>query len=509
MGTLEQVDEAVANARRAAGEGRALAAYELLRRVEAELDTDGLALLAEVAYIAGDVATTFEAWEGVHDRAVSAGEPLVAAGAATQVAMHLLLDTGLLAPVRMWVKRAQGLLAGLDATPVDAALAVVHGYERLLSGDLVASLEWARRAIELGTAHEVAAPVALARVMEARGVLFTEDVAAGLELLDESAAVATSGEVDPLSVGLVYCELVCAWQGLAQHDRAETLTVEMERWCERHPDLGSVHGRCRVHRAELLRVRGDLATAQAEAEAACEELRPYLRREFGWPLTELGTIRLRRGDLSGARTAFLQAHQAGWDPQPGLALLCLQEGAPTTASMVDQALERPLGVPSKELPPDTALRRAPLLAAQVQVSVATGRPEVARRAARELTEVAETYTSPAHEADAALATATVDLAEGRLTDARRAHQHALALYSELAMPYESARARLGRGSGWRTPTGPRARRSSRPSRPMPQRRPCGRSARSPRRSPPPGASVRGTRPTRTSPPRRWMDREPR
>ncbi len=444
MGAVEQVDESVAAARKAAEDGRPRVAYDLLRDAEAWLDTDGLALLADVAYITGDVATTFEAWERVHDRAVRAGEPLVAAGAATQVAMHLLLDTGLLAAVRMWVKRAQRLLAGLEITPVDAALAVAHGYERLLSGDLVASLDWARYAIEVGTTHEVAAPVALARVMEARGVLFTDDVAAGLDLLDESAAVATSGQVDPLSVGLVYCELVCAWQGLAQYDRAETLTTEMERWCEGHPDLGSVHGRCRVHRAELLRMRGDLAAAQAEAEAACEELRPYLRREFGWPLTELGTIRLRRGDLAGARTAFLDAHRAGWDPQPGLALLCLQEGdASTAASMVDQALERPLGVPSKELPPDTALRRAPLLAAQVQVSVAMARPEVARSAARELTQVAEAYTSPALEADAAFAAGTVDLVEGHLGDARRAHQRALDLYSELTMPYEAAWARIG------------------------------------------------------------------
>ncbi len=444
MGAAERVDEAVAEARQAAGDGRARAAYELLLGVEADLDAEGLARLAEVAYIVGDVATTFEAWERVYDRAVRADEPVVAAGAATQVAMHLLMDTGLLAPVRMWVKRAERLLGGLDTTPVDAALAVAHGYERLLSGDLVASLEWARRAIELGTVHEAAAPVALARVMEARGVLFTDDVTAGLDLLDESAAGTTSGEVDPLSVGLVYCELVCAWQGLSQHERAETLTAEMERWCEHHPDLGSVHGRCRVHRAELLRVRGDLAAAQTEAEAACEELRPYLRREFGWPLTELGTIRLRQGDLAGARSAFLEAHGAGWDPQPGLALLCLQEGdATTAASMVDQALERPLGIPSKELPPDTALRRAPLLAAQVQVSVATGRLEVARRAARDLAEVAATYTSPALEADAALAAGTIEFADGNLADARRADQRALALYSDLAMPYEAARARLG------------------------------------------------------------------
>ena len=47
---------------------------------------------------------------------------------------------------------------------------------------------------------------------------------------------------------------------------------------------------------------------------ACEELRPYLRRELGWPLTELGRIRLHKGDIAGAEEALLAAHRAGWDP---------------------------------------------------------------------------------------------------------------------------------------------------------------------------------------------------
>lgn len=444
MAAVEHVDEAVARAREAAGQGQARSAYELLRGRDDELDVEGLALLAGLAYVAGDVAATFAAWERVHDEAMRAGDRLGAAGAAAQVAMHLLLDTGLLAPVRIWVRRAQRLLSDDESTPVDAVVALAQGYERLLSGDAGAALVHARRAIEVGTAHEVAAPVALARVMEARGVLFTEDVSAGLELLDESAAFAITEDVDPLSMGLVYCELVCAWQGLSQHDRAATLTDEMERWCRRHPDLGSIHGRCRVHRAELLRVHGDLAAAEREAEAACEELRPYLRREFGWPLTELGTIRLRRGDLAGARTAFLEAHRAGWDSQPGLGLLHLQaDDAEVAVTMIEQALERPRGAPSKELPPNTALQRAPLLGAHVEVSLATDRLDDARRAARELAEVAETYTSPALQAHAALAVGSVELADGHLADARRAHQRAVDLYSELSMPFEAARARQG------------------------------------------------------------------
>ncbi len=450
MGPVEDVDEALTQARAAVARGQVRTAYELLRGRADEFAPDALALLAEVAYAAGDVATTFAAWERVYDEAVRAGDREVAAGAAVQVAMHLLMDTGLLAPVRIWARRAQQLRSESETTAVDAALAVVQGYERLLSGDVSAALVRARRAIEVGTTHQAAAPVALARVMEARSVLFADDVATGFDLLDTAAVLAPSAQVDARTVGLVYCELVCAWQGLAEYDRAAMLTDDMERWCQRHPELVSVRGRCRVHHAELLRVHGDLAAAQAEIERACEELRPYLRREFGWPLTELGTICLRRGDLAGARAAFIDAHQAGWDPQPGLGLLCLQEGdAETAATMIEQALEHPPGVPSKERPPDTALQRAPLLAAHVQVSLAAGHLDPARHAADELSRVARTYPSPALEADAALASGAVALADGELAEARRAHQRALALYSDLGMPYEAARTRLGLASAHR------------------------------------------------------------
>ena len=89
--------------------------------------------------------------------------------------------------------------------------------------------------------------------------------------------------------------------------------------------IGSLHGRCRVHRAEILRLRGSCHEAESQALLACDELRPYMRRELGWPLNELGRIRLHRADIAGAEEAFLAAHHAGWDPQPGLALV--QSGA--------------------------------------------------------------------------------------------------------------------------------------------------------------------------------------
>jgi hypothetical protein len=231
--------------------------------------------------------------------------------------MHLLFDTALLAPVRGWLKRGEQLLEGVKDTPVHAWLAVVRNYERLLSGDFQSARFWARRAIEVGVDAAPAA-AAIGRVAEARSLILEGDVSQGLGLLNEAGVAAVSGELDPLSTGIVYCELICALQALAQYDLAEEWTEAMERWHQGRP-VGSVHGRCRVHRAEILRLRGFCREAEREALLACSELRPYLRRELGWPLTELGKIRLRLGDVRGAEEAFMAAHAAAWDPQPGLA----------------------------------------------------------------------------------------------------------------------------------------------------------------------------------------------
>ena len=270
-----------------------------------------------------------------------------------------------------------------------------------------------------------------------------------MALLEEAGMAATSGELDPLSTGVVYCELVCALQGLAQYDLAEQWTEAMERWSHTNA-IGSLHGRCRVHRAEILRLRGRCHEAEAEALRACRELRPYLRRELGWPISELGRIRLRTGDITGADEAFLAAHQAGWDAQPGLAQVHLARGdTAAAAASIRDALERPTWVPSKELPPATELQRAPLLAVYVEIAIADGNIDAAQAAADELDTVAIRFQSKALAASAAHARARVRLALGDSREAERLFSEAADLWNEVGAPYETAVARIGLGDACR------------------------------------------------------------
>ena len=433
----------VQRARDAAARGGWEEAYDLLMEADAGglADPGDLRLLGEVAYAAGHLDVTIEAWERAYALSAQAGDAVATAGAAVRVAMHLLLDTALMAPVRGWLGRAQRLLQGRGETAAYAWLAAVRAYERMLTGDRDGARQWSERAITVGAAYDAAA-CAVGRLAAARLRILDGDVEEGLALLDEVGVAAVSGDLDPLSTGLVYCELVCALQGLAQYDVAEEWTEAMERWCRTNA-IGSLRGRCRVHRAEILRLRGACDEAEREALTACEELSPYLRREMGWPLSELGRIRLRKGDIAGAEKALLAAHRVGWEAQPGLALVRLAQGdAAAAAASVRDALDRPSRVPSKELPPDSDLQRAPVLEAQVEIEIAAGDLDRARAAADELEQVAARFQSKALVAGATLARGRLQLAQGNAAEAERSCSQAARLWNQIGAPYEAALARL-------------------------------------------------------------------
>src|SRR5258707_14346743 len=145
-------------ARVAAASGEWDEAYALLDEADGArlVSAADLPLLAEVAYAAGHLDVTIDTWERAHAEAVRAGEPVAAAGAAVRVAMHLLFDTALMAPVRGWLARADRLLEARDLGPVHAWLAVGRAYDRLLAGDLEGARAWAQRAVEIGAACDPA-----------------------------------------------------------------------------------------------------------------------------------------------------------------------------------------------------------------------------------------------------------------------------------------------------------------------------------------------------------------
>jgi tetratricopeptide (TPR) repeat protein len=202
-------------------------------------------------------------------------------------------------------------------------------------------------------------------------------------------------------------------------------------------------GICRIHRAQILRLRGKWVEAEREVLSAAAEVRDF-RASAAVPeaFYELGEIRLRLGNFDGAADAFRQAHELGREPLPGLALLWLEQGrGQAAASKLAQALA--------DLPREQRLKRARLLPAQVHVAVRLGDLDTAIKAFDELQSIVAVRPTRALEALASTAEGTVLLAKHDAPAATAALRRAIQLWTQLDAPFEAAQARLSLASAYR------------------------------------------------------------
>jgi class 3 adenylate cyclase len=412
------------------------------------LAPDDLEVLAQAAWWVGQPDIAREAWERAYTLHAKAGDKLAAANAAAQLAFNLL-GAGLPSVLNGWVNRAERLLQGATEQPVHGLLAVVRGMTAFTGGDLDTAAVAGRRALELGTTFGIPDLQAMGLHLEGRALVAKGQVQEGMALLDEATAAAVSGELSPQVTGRVYCSTVSACWGVADYRRAGEWADAAERWCRRR-SINGFPGVCRLHRAQIHKLRGMWREAEAEALLACKELPAWFPLDLGRAMSEIGEIRLRTGDLVGAEEAFLQANDAGHDPNPGLALLQLAKGdLQAAATSIRDALDNPWQGGSFEIPPNTDLQRASLLPAQVEIALAVGDLDPARTAALELERIAETCGVVAMQASAAWARGSVQLAEGQVEASQQSFRRSATLWAELDAPHETARARMGLADAYR------------------------------------------------------------
>jgi class 3 adenylate cyclase len=229
-------------------------------------------------------------------------------------------------------------------------------------------------------------------------------------------------------------------RSLADWQRAVEWTDAAERWCHRQ-NVSGFPGICRVFRAEIMDFRGSWADAEREAKRACEELGKYDLLISGEAQYEIGEVRLRVGDLDGAREAFRQAHQLNRQPEPGMSLLRLAQGDTSGANV---SIKRAVtGADSH------AFAQARLLPAAVEIELAAGDLESATRHAAELEEIAGSFRTPAATATAEHARGLLLLAQADAAAAQAKQRHAVELWHQLGAPYETAKARAALGEALR------------------------------------------------------------
>lgn len=387
--------------------------------------------LARCWWWLGDMDACGRCLEEAHGRALNEDVGELAVTAALELGLTYLLRGN--EPVGSgWLGRAGRLAEALPEGPIHGYLSLVVEVDPEFSGaDPTQTVDAARRVHDLGRRYGDPTLVAAGLHAEGRALIKSGSVATGMGLLDEAMVAVLAGEVDDAWAGNLYCATIGACHELGDFRRMAQWTEAVQRWLDTLPAAALFTGDCRVHRAQLLTLRGEWDRAEHEAVRACEELAHVSVMNAAEAWYEVGEVRRRRGELHGAEEAYQTAHRLGRDPEPGLALLRLAQGRTAAAStsiraaMLARTADR--------------VSRAMLCAAQVDIAVVAEQFDVAANASGELDEIAAICASPGIEAMAATARGTMLLVAGQAAQALSPLREASRSWRELDVPYEAAR----------------------------------------------------------------------
>ncbi len=349
--------------------------------------------------------------------------------AAAMVAVRLAQLHGLIhgnaVAVNGWIAHAQRMLEGCDDCPE-------HGWLELFLGaicsDPTERERHARNAAELGRqfespALEFEAIGYLGKARVERGA-----IEEGMTLVDEAVAAASSGLVDdPWAAGEIYCTLFHACEMAIDVQRCEAWLATVDGYVERTGEL-PISAICRMHYGGLLTAAGRWVDAERALVEALAIYQDSYRGTASEPMLRLADLRVLQGRLEEADRLL-----DGCEDNPAAALprarLLLALGQPELAS---RTLRRHL--PTGDCP----LPAAPMVALQVDVSLARGDIGAARSLATQLLRLAE-------QTELASITGLSSRARGRVAratgDGEAAARHlddALAAFVDAGAAYELA-----------------------------------------------------------------------
>ena len=419
-----------------------VAAYQALSDLdETELKAEDFLALATTAYLLGRRNDCVHALQRAYQAGLESGDRLTATRAAYLMTITLW-QAGELAVGNGWHARAGRLLDELDADVAERGY--LHDLDmmgHILAGEFAEAFPLAPQITDCGRHFDEPDLLALGLHAEGRLMLYSGSVADGLGRMDEALAGVMAGGVTPITAGRVYCSTIEACQEVSDYGRAGAWTHALTTWCENQPGLVAFTGQCATHRGQLLRLHGAYADAVEELQRAVDRYQavggdPAL----GLAHYELAETHRLRGDYDHAEAAYTRASEHGHPCQPGRALLWLARGQPDAASAAIRRLLAELEDP---------VHRSQVLAAAVEVLLASGDTDGAAQLCEELRMIGDSFGCTALQASGQYAVAIAELAQGAPEPALQAARRAVAGWSQLSAPYEVGRSRRAVGQALR------------------------------------------------------------
>jgi DNA-binding CsgD family transcriptional regulator len=394
-----------------------LEAYESLTAAHevARLAPHDLELLATATFMLGRDDDSIAWLERAHPLYLESGETLRGVRCAVWIGLNLA-SRGQIGPATGWLGRAQRLLENAGDCAERGYLLLPAMFQHEAAGDFAAAAAAAGEAVRIGERFGDRDLFALAIHGQGHMLMRGGRIREGLALLDEGMVAVTVEELSPIVTGIVYCGVILACQEVYEVRRAREWTQALSDWWALQPQMVAFTGRCLVHRAEILQLDGSWPDALAEARRAGERFVDTENPAAGLARYRQGELLRLQGNLAAAEDAYKEASGFGWEPQPGLAQLRLAQGLP--------------------------IERARLLPAFVEIMLAVGDTDSARRACVELQELAQGFDSAMLTGLVSHAQGALHLAEGDAHAALVALRNARETWHVLEAPYEIARTRV-------------------------------------------------------------------
>ncbi|WP_205697900.1 helix-turn-helix transcriptional regulator [Conexibacter sp. SYSU D00693] len=388
--------------------------------------------LGQALWMLGEVDEAIARRGHAFDGLVAEGRCDDAARVAVWVAHQHLLG-GRASASRGWLARAERALDGVGSCAGHGWVAAERARQE---GDVREQVVHARRAMEIGRRVGDGDLEVFALSILGRAVVLAGRREDGLTLLEEAMAAAASGAMRTVhTLAEAYCNLLFACTGAGEWERANEWYEVVAEFAVSHGTLPLLAA-CRTDHANVLLATGRWVAAEDELESAMRTGVAHARQlpELGVPTqATMAELRVRQGRLLDA-ARLLSGREEHPESLRALALLRIAEGRPQVAAGLLSRGLRSAG--------EQAVRASQLLAPLVDALLQAGDLAGAGAAAAELEELAATTSIRLIGARAALARARVARALGRGDEAADAAGRALSGFSALAMPFESAEARL-------------------------------------------------------------------